>query len=143
MRKINEEEFIAICRDSISMRQAAIKLNIPFMTFSRKAKKLGCYKTNQGLRDKEYTSLEEVFNGKEIDSACLKKKLFKHGIKQYKCEICGIKDWLNEKIVLEIHHIDGDNKNNKLNNLMILCPNCHGQTNTYRALNKNNSPSNK
>lgn len=48
-----------------------------------------------------------------------------------KCEICGIIDWMNKPIVFQIHHIDGNNKNNSINNLQLLCPNCHTQTNNY------------
>lgn len=51
------------------------------------------------------------------------------------CEICGIFNWLENKISLEIHHIDGNNKNNNTNNLQILCPNCHSQTDNYRTKN--------
>lgn len=43
----------------------------------------------------------------------------------YFCEVCGNKEWLGEPIWLEIHHIDGNNKNNVRENLMVVCPNCH------------------
>lgn len=39
--------------------------------------------------------------------------------------------WNGEKLVLQVDHIDGDNTNNIINNLRILCPNCHTQTDTY------------
>lgn len=48
-----------------------------------------------------------------------------------KCEICGIKTWLGKPIVLQIHHLDGNHKNNSVDNLQLLCPNCHTQTDTY------------
>ena len=50
---------------------------------------------------------------------------------QAKCEICGISDWNNQPIVFQIHHIDGDNKNNEKENLQLLCPNCHSQTDNF------------
>lgn len=62
----------------------------------------------------------------------LKKRLFKEGIKEKKCEFCGNVVWNGKEIPLELHHINGDNTDNRLENLMILCPNCHAQTNTYR-----------
>jgi len=43
----------------------------------------------------------------------------------YTCQSCKNKEWLGEKIWLEIHHIDDDNSNNKKDNLMVVCLNCH------------------
>lgn len=54
------------------------------------------------------------------------------------CQDCGISSWNNKPIVLECDHIDGDRTNNRLSNARLLCPNCHSQTDTYRAKNKNN-----
>lgn len=55
--------------------------------------------------------------------------------KGYSCEICGISSWLGESITLEMDHIDGDRKNNAIENLRLLCPNCHAQTPTWRGRN--------
>lgn len=52
--------------------------------------------------------------------------------KEYKCEQCGITEWNGKYIRLEVHHIDGNHSNNKPENLMLLCPNCHSQTKNYR-----------
>lgn len=57
----------------------------------------------------------------------------------YKCNCCGISEWAGKDITLEVNHKDGRSSNNILDNLEFLCPNCHSQTPTYRALNKNNS----
>ena len=48
-----------------------------------------------------------------------------------KCECCGITEWLGNPIKLEVHHLDGDRLNNELENLELLCPNCHAYTETY------------
>lgn len=53
-----------------------------------------------------------------------------------KCNHCGITEWSNHPIILEIDHIDGDNKNNERTNLEGLCPNCHSVTDTWRGRNK-------
>lgn len=46
----------------------------------------------------------------------------------HRCECCGLTEWLNQPIKLEVHHIDGDNTNNQDDNLQLLCPNCHSYT---------------
>jgi 5-methylcytosine-specific restriction endonuclease McrA len=59
-------------------------------------------------------------------------------LKGYNCADCGIGEEYNGKpIVLEVNHIDGKSNNNTLDNLEFLCPNCHSQTDTYRAKNIN------
>ena len=57
-----------------------------------------------------------------------------------KCGICGWgeKNKYTGKIPLEVEHIDGNYKNNKEDNLLILCPNCHSLTGTYKGANRNN-----
>lgn len=52
-----------------------------------------------------------------------------------KCLICDNNEWMGNPLVLELDHIDGDNKNNKRDNLRYLCPNCHSQTPTWRGRN--------
>ena len=92
--------------------------------------------TGQGhLKDNIDTNkLQKYLNNElKIRSNPLKKNLIKLGIKCSKCEECGIENYYNNKpITLELHHIDGNNKNNKLENLQILCPNCHSQTSNFR-----------
>lgn len=62
----------------------------------------------------------------------MKRILHSHGYKEWKCEKCGNTEWMGSWIPLEVHHIDGNKKNNNLGNIMFLCPNCHAQTNNYR-----------
>lgn len=63
----------------------------------------------------------------KADSYQLRRALLESG-REYCCDICKLTKWLDEQIVLEIHHIDGDNTNNISSNLQFLCPNCHSQT---------------
>ena len=67
----------------------------------------------------------------------IKELLFQE--REYRCECCGITQWNEKPIKLQVHHIDGKHNNNVRNNLMILCPNCHSQTEnwTYKK-NSNN-----
>ena len=61
------------------------------------------------------------------------------GIKEEKCEECEIKEWNGKSISFELEHIDGNRFNHKIENLKILCPNCHSQTKTYRGKNISNT----
>lgn len=64
-------------------------------------------------------------------SNSLKKRLIKEGYKENKCEICGITEWMGKPLILQLDHINGNHSDNRLNNLRILCPNCHSQTETW------------
>lgn len=48
-----------------------------------------------------------------------------------KCECCGLTEWLGQPIKLQVHHIDGNRQNDNLDNLQILCPNCHAYTDNH------------
>lgn len=56
----------------------------------------------------------------------------------HKCQHCKNCTWLNKPITLEIEHIDGNHMNNKLDNVELLCPNCHSMTPTYKSKNNGN-----
>ena len=101
------------------------------------------YKGNQGGKGiRSYrsrkTALEYIASGSYIYSYRLKKKLFEDGLKEKKCERCGLTVWMRAPIPLELHHIDGDKFNNALPNLEILCSNCHALTpnNSGKAIGK-------
>ena len=57
-------------------------------------------------------------------------------LRGHKCECCGLSEWNNKPIPLQLHHKDGDHYNNELDNLELLCPNCHAQTDSYCGKNK-------
>lgn len=143
MRNINEEDFINVCNSSLSMSEASAKLNMRFGTFKRYALKLNCYKPNQcgkGLHKTSTTGykLEDILSGKHpgYQSFKLKNKLIESGLKQNVCECCGISEWHGKPLNMELHHKDGNTNNNNLDNLELLCPNCHSQTDNFRSKNK-------
>lgn len=81
--------------------------------------------------------LEEILKeNTNFKSDTLKRRLVKEGIKEWKCEKCGITDWMGKDITLELHHINGNHFDNRLENLQMLCPNCHSQTPTHKRQNK-------
>lgn len=70
-------------------------------------------------------ALEYCYNGSIIASHTLKLKLIRDGYKHNKCENCKLETWEGETIPIELDHIDGNKFNNCIENLQILCPNCH------------------
>ncbi len=90
------------------------------------------YKTSNNKK----SAMFYIQNNKRISSHKLKNKLIDDKIKEHKCEDCGLNEWLGSRIPIELHHIDGDRYNNKLENLKILCPNCHAKTENYSGRNK-------
>lgn len=66
-------------------------------------------------------------------SGLVKRKLLKSGVLNEVCSRCGLGNtWQNERIVLQLDHINGDSFDNTIDNLRILCPNCHSQTPTFK-----------
>jgi 5-methylcytosine-specific restriction endonuclease McrA len=65
----------------------------------------------------------------------LKLRLVKAGLKPKLCEVCGIAAWNGQRISLALHHINGDRYDNRIENLQLLCPNCHSQTDTFAGRN--------
>ena len=86
--------------------------------------------------------LSEIFiQNSNWTSHNIRNKLLKEGLKEHKCEKCERTEWEGEQIPLELHHLNGDHHDNRLENLQILCPNCHAQTDNYsgKSSNKNNN----
>lgn len=81
-----------------------------------------------------YTEYTE--NGRNISASALRVKLIKQGVKEKRCEICGLDSWMGKPIPLELHHIDENRFNNKIENLQILCSNCHMQKHNYSNVSK-------
>lgn len=87
---------------------------------------------------KVYENKVRIINWKEtgkIGHTVVKKYLINQ---KNECWRCGIIEWQNKPITLELDHINGNSDDNQENNLQILCPNCHSQTPTYKGKNMGN-----
>ena len=86
---------------------------------------------NKGIK------MEDILSNKVkyVSGGKLRKRLIDGGYKRYVCEKCGLSEWMGRQIPLELNHINGDNMDNRLDNLEILCCNCHAQTDNWRGRN--------
>jgi Zn finger protein HypA/HybF involved in hydrogenase expression len=93
---------------------------------------------NVGLKFKPNVSkcIDDILvENSTYQSYKLKNRLLNENIKQYICEDCRLTEWNNKSIPLELHPINGINTDNRIENLQLLCPNCHAQTKNYRGRN--------
>lgn len=117
------------------LMEVARNLRIKYDTLKKYLKILGIeYRINpnrKGLKHPESrVSLEVKLTGNG-SNASKRKRLIEEGIKENKCECCGLSEWMGRPIPLELHHIDFNHYNNSLDNLQILCANCHMQAHNY------------
>ena len=101
------------------IKKIAIRLGINFNHFIGKSSRKG--KTS----GKRISVKKYLYNGSKITSHRLKILLIRDGLKEKCCEICGLYNWNGFNIPLELHHKNGNHNDNRLENLIIVCPNCH------------------
>lgn len=70
----------------------------------------------------------------------LKARLINGGLKENRCEICGITEWRGRPLNMELHHVNGDGEDNRLENLQLLCGNCHAQTDNWGGRGQRRTP---
>jgi 5-methylcytosine-specific restriction endonuclease McrA len=75
--------------------------------------------------------VDYLVRGRSVNRTHLKGRLLAAGLKQNRCEQCGIEDWLGKPLSMALHHVNGEGADNRLENLMMLCPNCHSQTENF------------
>jgi len=99
---------------------------------------------NRGLKGigKPRIPLHKILvKNSNFQSFKLKNRLFAENLKPKHCERCG---WAQKTpdgyLPLELDHINGDRYDNRLENLRILCPNCHSLTKNHRGRNRRNEP---
>lgn len=90
-------------------------------------------KTHNGKRLIKNKTNKEIFNSNvHIHRDTLKRAYIDRVLQGIPhCENCGIKNWNNKPIIFQLHHINGDSKDHSIENLKLLCPNCHSQTENF------------
>lgn len=148
LRKYTQEELTEAVVNSTSYRQVLKKLNVVpaggnYQTLKKAIKHFGLDSThflgrrsNLGKKFGYKRAIEEYLENRQpIQSYKLKNRLLSEKIFEAQCMNCLRTTWEHHLIPLELHHIDGNTQNNSLDNLKLLCPNCHALTDNYRAKN--------
>lgn len=78
--------------------------------------------------------------GRKTNRSHLKGRLLKEGLKENRCEECGITEWRGKPLNMHLHHANGDGSDNRIENIIFLCGNCHSQTDTYGGRNGHRKP---
>lgn len=143
-KQLTEEEFAQKVKESHSFYELAEKIGYSksgggtqkMLKNAVKEKGLDTsHFTGQGWNKNNYnystfTKNSNKKNGKTTLNAII-------NLRGRQCEQCGMTEWFNRPINLEIHHIDGNHYNNELDNIQLLCPNCHSYTENYCGKNIN------
>lgn len=152
-RKWDNSQFITAVNNSLSYAEVMRKLNLKpagsnYDTVKKKIKELNLDTShmtgkswNKGERFRNFAftiPLDTILveHSKYNNTNNLRIKLIKKGLKENKCECCGRTKWLGKPIKLELHHINGIKDDLRIENLQILCPNCHAYTDNYRGKNR-------
>lgn len=101
-----------------------------FETKDEQLKKLNIFKTIPLIKIL-------VENSTYLNTHTLKRRLLKEGLKFNKCEICDLEsEWNHKPLIMQLDHINGTSNDNRIENLRMICPNCHSQTETFCGKNK-------
>lgn len=146
MLQEREKYYIKLIKESKSFCEVCRKANIVATTGNYNTLKKIIEENNidishfkrQGGGKHEKISIDDVLtNKRQITTYRLTKLLLKHGLKERKCENpeCGITEWCGKPLKVVPHHVNGNHNDNRLENIMFLCPNCHSYTDNFGGKN--------
>jgi hypothetical protein len=159
VKKHSSLELKEALENSRSIRQALLKLGLKpavgnYATAHRLIRDLGIDISHMkgqgwsrgmpsGIPSANKIPLEEILvkDSTYTSSDKLRKRLIDNGLKAVACESCHLDSWMGRTISLELNHVNGDRFDHRLENLQLLCPNCHAQTPNYRGKNIGNKGS--
>ena len=137
-KKYTDEQLIEAVSSSTTLQQVLDKLNLigGHARIKEKISQLQLdvshWKNFSGSTPRKILPLEKLLKkNTNIQTSNLKTRLLNNEYFEYKCIICGISEWNGKSISLQLDHINGQRKDNRLENLRLLCPNCHSQTDTF------------
>jgi Zn finger protein HypA/HybF involved in hydrogenase expression len=147
--QISKREFQKLVKESLCASDVFRKLNMTlsggsFSIFKRRVERenidISHFKGGSHFRTKpdkmEYEDIL-VENSPYKSTSSLRQRLIKDELLKEKCAVCGCKPiWMKKKLTFHLDHINGINHDHRLENLRLLCPNCHSQTETYCGKNK-------
>lgn len=150
--KLTDDEFIDLVKSSLNISEVLFKLGYSTVGNSWGYSQVKKRMTDLNLSGSDFRGKSSItqIKAKPINKdklfsqnskharTVLRKTIIKENLIPYKCQICGISEWNNKTLSLELDHINGINNDNRIENLRFLCPNCHSQTDTYGA--KNTKP---
>lgn len=150
MYSVSDEGFLNLIQRSSSIKEVAFSLGYnndageTNILFHQRCKELGI-DWKKELRTKNYNrtkrTVDNVFcEDSTADQTTLRSWYVKGHYSEYKCAICGILKWNDQILTLRLDHINGHNKDNRLENLRWLCPNCDSQQETYCGRNLKYQP---
>lgn len=145
---LSKEELIKILKESKSFKEVLCNIGYSsngsggYSTLKSHLKKQGIdipkYHYYGDGKNRKKIELKDILvdNSTYLNRSSLKKRLVKEGLLKYECKKCGNNgNWNGKRLTLQLEHINGKNNDNRIENLIFLCPNCHSQSETYGGRN--------